>query len=139
MQTRLIAVVFLAGFLALSACSPRESEEERHREANTPAGKVGQVAHKEAVELDKAGHAVGRQLDKAAHNAHEGWKEAAAKIALANNLKRMFYRLFVLMTSGVPSNPNCSRSRFFKARSIEKCILSALSVNTMKVGGRTDA
>ena len=79
MQTRLNTVIFLAGFLMLNACGPRESEVERHREANTPAGKVGQVAHKAAIELDKAGHAVGRQLDKAAHNAHEGWKEAARK------------------------------------------------------------
>ena len=69
----------LAGFLALSACAPRESEEERHREANTPAGKVGQAAHKVAIEANKAGRVIGRDLDKAAHDAREGWKEADRK------------------------------------------------------------
>ena len=78
-HSRHIALFLLAAFLTFSACTPRESEEERHREANTPAGKVGQAAHKVTVEVDKAGRAVGRQLDKAAHDAHEGWKEAGRK------------------------------------------------------------
>ncbi len=69
----------LAGSLALSSCGSHEPQEERHRDANTPAGKVGQAAHKVAVEADKATHVISRKLDKAAHDAHEGWKEAARK------------------------------------------------------------
>lgn len=49
--------------------------------------------------------------------------------------ERQIQRRFVLITIGVPSKPNCSRSRLIMKRSIEKCILSALSVNTTKVGG----
>lgn len=79
MRSRCVPVVTLAAFLTLSACGSRESEEERHREANTPAGKAGQAAHRVAVEADKAGRVIGRKLDKAAHDAHEGWKEAARK------------------------------------------------------------
>lgn len=74
------ATAFVLSALVMSlACAPNETEEQRHREANTPAGKAGQVAHKIAVGADKAGHAVGRQLGKAAHDAHEGWKEDASK------------------------------------------------------------
>ena len=72
-----MATIVLGGLIGLSACGPQESREDRHRDANTPAGKVGQVAHKAAVQADKAARAVGRKLDKAAHDAHEGWKEAA--------------------------------------------------------------
>lgn len=60
-------------------CGSRESEAQRQQDANTPAGKAGQVAHKAAVELDKAGHVIGRKLDKAAQHAREGWKEDARK------------------------------------------------------------
>lgn len=74
-----ISAVTAALILAAAACGPRETDAERHREANTPAGKMGQAAHRAAVQLDKAGHAVGRQLDKAAHDAHEGWQEDAHK------------------------------------------------------------
>ena len=69
----------IAGLLLASSCGPRESDTQRHHEANTPAGKVGQAAHRAAVEADKAAEAVGRKLDKAAHDAHEGWKEDARK------------------------------------------------------------
>ena len=61
------------------ACGSRQSEEERHRQANTPAGKLGQAAHKVAVEADKASRKIGRELGKAARDAHAGWKEAARK------------------------------------------------------------
>jgi hypothetical protein len=71
--------IVLAGLITLGACNSHESEEERHREANTPAGKLGQAAHKAAIEADKAGRVVSRKLDKAAHDAREGWKEAARK------------------------------------------------------------
>ena len=50
-----------------------------------------------------------------------------------------FYRRFVLITIGVPSKPNFSRRRLTRKRSSEKCIFSALSVNTTNVGGRIDA
>ena len=80
MQLRCACTIVLASLLlAVNACTSRESEAERHRDANTPAGKAGQAAHKAAVEADKAGRVIGRNLEKAAHDAHEGWKEAARK------------------------------------------------------------
>jgi hypothetical protein len=63
----------------LNACSPPQSQTERQRQANTPAGKVGQAAHKVAVEAGKASQQIGRELNKAARDAHAGWKEAARK------------------------------------------------------------
>jgi hypothetical protein len=79
-QSRCASVVLLAGLLlAANACTSRESGSERHRDANSPAGKAGQAAHKAAVEANKAGRVIGRKLEKAAHDAHEGWKEAARK------------------------------------------------------------
>jgi hypothetical protein len=71
--------LFILGFLMLAGCGYRETPEQRRDDANTAAGKVGQAAHKVAVEAGKASRAVGRELDKAAHDAHEGWKEAARK------------------------------------------------------------
>ena len=79
MRRPLIATSLLVGLLALNACGSRESAQQQHRDANTPAGKAGQAAHKAAVEADKAGQVIGRKLEKAAHEAHEGWKEAARK------------------------------------------------------------
>lgn len=79
MKIRWVGAAILGAFLSLAACGYRETPQERHGDANTPAGKVGQAAHKAAVEADKAGRAIGRQLDKAAHDAHEGWKEASRK------------------------------------------------------------
>lgn len=79
MRTVSCLATVLGVLLASAGCGPRESDQERHRDANSAAGKAGQVAHKVAVEANKAGRAVGRQLDKAAHDAHEGWKEAARK------------------------------------------------------------
>jgi hypothetical protein len=78
MQRRYYALVSLV-FLVGTACGPRESEAQRQHDANTPAGKAGQVAHKAAVQLDKAGHVIGRKLDKAAHDAREGWNQDARK------------------------------------------------------------
>jgi len=72
-------MTMLAALLVSAACGPRESESQKQRDANTPAGKAGQVAHRAAVELDKAGRAVGRKLDKAAHDARQGWNEDARK------------------------------------------------------------
>lgn len=79
MSARWTGVMIVAATMAVSGCAPRETAEERHREANTPAGKAGQAAHAIAVEANKAGKVIGRQLDKAAHDAREGWKEAARK------------------------------------------------------------
>lgn len=79
MRSRFLLVVTTAVLAILSACSSRQSETERRRQANTPAGKVGQAAHKVAVEAGKATQQIGRQLDKAARDAHAGWKEAARK------------------------------------------------------------
>lgn len=73
------ALALLALALLMMSCGPRETAEQQHREANTPAGKVGQVAHKAALQADKAGRAISRELGKAAHDAHEGWKEDARK------------------------------------------------------------
>ena len=85
MHLRRIGWIAVASLLAFSACGPHETESERQREANTPAGKVGQAAHKVAVAADKAGRAVGRSLDKAAHDAREGWKEDAKKSSSSHN------------------------------------------------------
>jgi hypothetical protein len=71
--------IVIGGFLCLAGCSFRETPQDRHHDANTPAGKVGQAAHKIAVEAGKASQAVGRELGKAAHDAHEGWKESSRK------------------------------------------------------------
>jgi hypothetical protein len=79
MGVRWVGAILIGSWLTLSACGYRETTEERHRDANSAAGKVGQAAHKVAVEAGKASRAVGRQLDKAAHDAHEGWKEAGRK------------------------------------------------------------
>lgn len=72
-------LVFVAGFTALSGCGPRQTAEQRREAADTPAGKVGQAAHRVSVEAGKASRAIGRELGQAAHNAHEGWKEDARK------------------------------------------------------------
>src|SRR5579883_544197 len=49
------------------------------------------------------------------------------------------HRRLVLITMGVPANPNRSRKRLISARSTEKCSGSGRSVKTTKVGGRTEA
>ena len=71
-----------------SGCGNRESAEQRNRDANTPAGKLGQAAHVAAVEAGKASRVIGREVSKAAHDAHEGWKEAARKSKEANSQKK---------------------------------------------------
>jgi hypothetical protein len=79
MRAKCAAAVFSASLLVSAACGPRETEGQKRADANTPAGKLGQAAHKAAVEADKAGRVMEKKLDKAAHDAHEGWKEAARK------------------------------------------------------------
>jgi len=79
MPLRFLCAASLLGIVLSVGCGPRESTEQRHHEANTPAGKVGQAAHKAAVEADKAGRVISRKLGEAAHDAHEGWKEDARK------------------------------------------------------------
>jgi len=65
--------------LVLGGCGPRENAEQKHSDANTPAGKLGQAAHKVAVEADKAGKVAAQKLQKAAHDAKAGWNEDAQK------------------------------------------------------------
>jgi hypothetical protein len=72
-------MAILAATIGLSGCESRQSGEEARRDANTPAGKVGQAAHKAVVNVDKAGREIGRKLDGAAHDMREGWKEDARK------------------------------------------------------------
>lgn len=79
MRPQYVFAALLAGFAILSACGPHETPEERRRAADTPAGKIGQAAHKAAVEADKASQAIGRQLRQAAHDARAGWKEDSRK------------------------------------------------------------
>lgn len=79
MQAKCAEILLAAALLASLGCRPAPSEQQRHADANTPAGKLGQAAHKAAVEADKASREIGRKLDKAAHDAHEGWKEAERK------------------------------------------------------------
>ena len=69
----------VAALVLTSACGPRETADERQRDANTAAGKLGQAAHKAAVQADKAGRVIGKELQQAAHDAHEGWKQDAHK------------------------------------------------------------
>ena len=77
MQQWPFRALVLTGVLAVSSCGTHESDAQRNRDANTPAGKVGQAAHRAAVDADKAGRAIGKKLDKAAHDAREGWNEDA--------------------------------------------------------------
>lgn len=76
---RLSIVLTAAAAIALASCGPHESAEQRHHDANTAAGKVGQAAHYAAVKANQAGRVVGRHLEKAAHDARAGWQEAANK------------------------------------------------------------
>lgn len=76
---RSLAAILFTGLTILGGCTAHESQQQRHNDANTPAGKVGQTAHKMAVEADKAAQVAKRKLDKAAHDAREGWNEDAQK------------------------------------------------------------
>ena len=79
MGTRSVGAIVLGGLILLAGCGYRETPEAHQHDANTPAGKVGQAAHKAAIEAGKAGRAISRELDKAAHDVHEGWKEESRK------------------------------------------------------------
>jgi hypothetical protein len=79
MRAKCAAILFCGSLLISVACGPHMSEEQRRADANSAAGKVGQAAHKAAVEADKAGRVLEQKVNKAAHDAHEGWKEAARK------------------------------------------------------------
>jgi hypothetical protein len=76
---RLLPLFLAAVPFFLTSCAPHETQLQRRDEANTPAGKLGQAAHKAAVQADKAGRVIGKKLSEAAHDAHEGWKEDARK------------------------------------------------------------
>ena len=79
MRSGLLIAMITAVLILSAACRPPESEAERHREANTAAGKLGQAAHKVTVEADKASRVLAKELGKQAHQAHEGWREDARK------------------------------------------------------------
>lgn len=74
----------LAAVGLLGCGGARESATEQHREANTPAGKVGKAAHVIAKDAGKVAKVAGRELGKAAHQAREGWKEAARQDSAKN-------------------------------------------------------
>jgi hypothetical protein len=76
MHMRLIKTFIMTAAICASLVS---CSNHNHKAADTPAGKVGQVAYDAAKVTGKAAKAAGRELSKAAHEAHEGWKEAAAK------------------------------------------------------------
>lgn len=78
-QLKYINALVLAAGMLLASCGTRETSDQRHTDANTPAGKVGQAAHKVAVEADKAGRVAERKLSQAAHDAKAGWQEDAHK------------------------------------------------------------
>jgi hypothetical protein len=77
-QSLLLSALMLI-VLLLTGCGFGETKDQRHQEANSVAGKVGQAAHKAVVEAQKATNNAGRQLTKAAHDAREGWKEESRK------------------------------------------------------------
>jgi hypothetical protein len=79
MNQRLRIGVVLTTFAVICGCGPQETAAERQREADSAAGKLGQAAHKAAVQADKASRVIGKQLQQAAHDAHEGWKQDARK------------------------------------------------------------
>jgi hypothetical protein len=71
-------ILILAAALTLGACTgSSESASQREKAANSPAGKVGQVAYKVTKATGKIVKAAGKELGKAAHQAREGWKESA--------------------------------------------------------------
>jgi hypothetical protein len=72
-------IFLLAAALMLGGCTSRQSAEQRRADANTPAGKVGQAAHKVAIEADKASKVAARKIQQAAHDAKAGWQEDAQK------------------------------------------------------------
>ncbi len=78
-QRKYLSVFLLAAVLTLFSCSSRQNTEQRRGDADTPAGKLGQAAHKVAVEADKASKVAAQKLAKAAHDAKAGWKEDAKK------------------------------------------------------------
>jgi hypothetical protein len=76
-MTRVVLIVAIG--LSLLSCFQHKMSEKEHQDANTPAGKAGQVAYKAAQASEKVAKVAGKELSKAAHEAHEGWKEASEK------------------------------------------------------------
>lgn len=67
--------LFLAVLLIAACRQPQASRDD----ANTPAGKVGQAAHRVANDAGKAVKAAGKEIGKAAREARAGWNEAAER------------------------------------------------------------
>lgn len=76
----IVCTAALAAVLLLAGCtSSTETRTQQHADANSPAGKVGQAAHRAAYKLNKAAVEAGRDLKKAARQAQAGWDEASRK------------------------------------------------------------
>jgi hypothetical protein len=74
------SVAVVAAALFLGACGGSyESSAQRQKEANSPAGKVGQAAYQVTKATGKVLKAAGKELGKAANQAREGWKESARR------------------------------------------------------------
>jgi hypothetical protein len=73
-----LSLTVLGSILVLTSClGSGEDAEQRHKNANTIAGKAGQAAHSVAKDSGKVAAAAARKLAKAAKEAHDGWQESA--------------------------------------------------------------
>ena len=73
-------IVVVSATLLLGACGgTHESPSQRQKEANSPAGKVGQAAYHVTKATGKVLKAAGKELAKAGHQAREGWKQSARR------------------------------------------------------------
>jgi hypothetical protein len=70
MRTRTFLLVAIV-MLFCGSCSRRDEDAAER--------KVGKVAHKIAIESEKAAKEAARAVGHATHEAHEGWKEADRK------------------------------------------------------------
>lgn len=76
MKTKRLALMAIAMAMVLAAgCSRRENRDDRH----TVAHKVGAAAFDVAHESEKLAKKAGQELKEATHEAHQGWKDAAAR------------------------------------------------------------
>lgn len=71
------AAVVIAITLMISACTrPADPSARRDADPNSPAGKVGQAAHKAADKLEEVGKKAGKEIKKTARQAKAGWDKA---------------------------------------------------------------
>ena len=76
MRTKTLAVLLAIGLLA--GCS-RYRDEERRSERDPVSRKTGRAAYEVSRETGKLARKAGEALKEATHEAHEGWKEQAAR------------------------------------------------------------